>query len=64
MRRSLKVPQFRNRASLSNAGGGSINVETEYGVFTEFIITLPRGDTFLSDLRSASASPWCKALAG
>ena len=25
--------------------GGSINVETERGVFTEFIITLPRGDT-------------------
>ncbi len=25
--------------------GGSINVETEHGVFTEFIITLPRGDT-------------------
>jgi two-component system NtrC family sensor kinase len=23
--------------------GGSINVETERGVFTEFIITLPRG---------------------
>jgi signal transduction histidine kinase len=25
--------------------GGSINVETERGVFTEFIITLPRGNT-------------------
>src|SRR5882724_7540313 len=25
--------------------GGSINVETERGVFTEFIIILPRGDT-------------------
>ena len=25
--------------------GGSINVETERGAFTEFIITLPRGDT-------------------
>jgi signal transduction histidine kinase len=25
--------------------GGSISVETERGVFTEFIITLPRGDT-------------------
>jgi signal transduction histidine kinase len=25
--------------------GGSINVETERGVFTEFIVTLPRGDT-------------------
>ncbi len=25
--------------------GGSINVETDRGVFTEFVITLPRGDT-------------------
>jgi signal transduction histidine kinase len=25
--------------------GGSINVETEPGVFTDFIITLPRGGT-------------------
>ena len=25
--------------------GGSINVETEPGVFTEFIIILPRGNT-------------------